>query len=155
MRGTVQFACLKFALSLGVPPSKISLGIPGYSDWWYPAYDARNGSRMRGSDISFTRAEEILAKNGVKAKWDNVQKSPTASWSDHDGFQQAWDEDARGFIAGYSTVAIAPFPGDNSDPLRARSRTPRAPLQYRHWLREPFPGLSAPALSAGKEWRMF
>lgn len=91
--------CLKFALSLGVPPSKISLGIPGYSDWWYPAYDAKNGARMRGSDISFARADEILAKSGVKAAWDDVQKSPTASWSEHDVFQHIWEEDARAFVA--------------------------------------------------------
>lgn len=97
--------CLKFALSLGVPPSKISLGIPGYSDWWYPAYDAKNGARMRGSDISFTRAEEILAKSGVKAAWDNVQKSPTASWSEHDVFQHIWEEDARAFVAKVGLVA--------------------------------------------------
>lgn len=91
--------CLKFVLSLGVPPSKISLGIPGYSDWWYPAYDAKNGSRMRGSDISYLRAEEILAKSGVKTVWDDVQKSPTASWSEHDVFQHIWEEDARAFVA--------------------------------------------------------
>ncbi len=91
-------ASLKFVLSLGVPPSKISLGIPGYSDWWYPAYDTTSGSRMRGSDISFTRAEEILSKSGVKAVWDNVQKSPTASWSEHDVFQHIWEEDARAFV---------------------------------------------------------
>ena len=29
---------LKYVLSLGVPPSKISLGIPAYSDWWYSSY---------------------------------------------------------------------------------------------------------------------
>ncbi len=92
-------ASLKFVLSLGVPPSKISLGIPGYSDWWYPAYDEKSGARMRGSDVSFTRAEEILAKSGVKAVWDNVQKSPTASWSEHDVFQHVWEEDARAFVA--------------------------------------------------------
>ena len=43
---------LKFALSTGVPPSKISLGIPSYSDWWYPTYDTTSGARMRGrSDL--------------------------------------------------------------------------------------------------------
>ncbi|MEP6778854.1 MAG: glycosyl hydrolase family 18 protein [Gemmatimonadaceae bacterium] len=90
---------LKFALSLGVSPSKISLGIPGYSDWWFPAYDVKNGARMRGSDISFKRAAEILAKSGVKAQWDDVQKSPKASWSEHDVFQHIWEEDARAFVA--------------------------------------------------------
>jgi spore germination protein YaaH len=89
---------LKFVLSLGVPPSKISLGIAGYSDWWYPAYDSVNGSRMRGDDISYTRAQEILAKAGVKATWDDVQKSPSAAWSEHDVFQYVWMEDKRAFM---------------------------------------------------------
>jgi spore germination protein YaaH len=92
-------ASLKFVLSTGVPPSKISLGIPGYSDWWFPAYDSINGSRMRGNDISYSRAEDILAKAGVKAKWDDLQKSPTASWSEHDVFEHVWEEDARAFVA--------------------------------------------------------
>ena len=29
-------ACLEYLLALGVPPGKISLGLAGYSDWWYP-----------------------------------------------------------------------------------------------------------------------
>ncbi|MEP6832857.1 MAG: glycoside hydrolase, partial [Gemmatimonas sp.] len=29
----------------------------------------------------------------------NVQKSPTASWSEHDVFQHLWEEDARAFVA--------------------------------------------------------
>jgi spore germination protein YaaH len=91
-------ASLEYVLSLGVPPAKISLGIPGYSDWWYPAYDSINGSRMRGDDISYERAQEILAKSGIKSGWDDVQKAPTASWSEHDVFQHLWIEDARAFV---------------------------------------------------------
>jgi spore germination protein YaaH len=89
---------LRFALSLGVSPSKISLGIPGYSDWWYPAYDSIHGSRMRGDDISYERAREILAKSGVAPQWDDVQKAWHASWSEHDVFQHIWIEDRRAFL---------------------------------------------------------
>ena len=96
---------LKFVLSTGAAPSKISLGIPGYSDWWYPVYDSINGSRMRGSDISYPRAEEILARAGVKAKWDDIQKAPSASWSEHDVFQHVWEEDARAFVTKLSLVS--------------------------------------------------
>jgi spore germination protein YaaH len=95
---------LKFVLSTGASPSKISLGIPGYSDWWYPAYDSINGSRMRGSDISFARAESILVKSGVKARWDDEQKAPTASWSEHDVFQHVWIEDRRAFLTKLTLV---------------------------------------------------
>lgn len=94
-----MLACLKYVLSLGVPPSKISLGLAGYSDWWYPAYDERNGSRLRGSDISYTRGMEILSRAGVTPVWDAVQKSPYAMWEEHGVFQHMWLEDARAFLA--------------------------------------------------------
>ncbi len=89
---------LRYVLSLGVPPSKISLGIPGYSDWWYPAYDSIHGSRMRGDDISYDRARSILAKSGIEPRWDNVQKAPFAAWSEHDVYQYVWMEDRRAFL---------------------------------------------------------
>jgi len=89
---------LKFALALGVPPSKISLGLAGYSDWWYNAYDERNGSRVRGSDISYVRAMEILDKAGVTPVWHEVQKSPYAMWEENGVFQHAWLEDTRAFM---------------------------------------------------------
>jgi spore germination protein YaaH len=90
---------LRFVLSLGVSPSKISLGIPGYSDWWYPAYDSIHGSRMRGDDISYERAREILAKSGVTPTWDETQKALHASWNEHDVFQHIWIENRRAFLA--------------------------------------------------------
>ena len=92
-------ASLEYVLSLGVPPSKISLGIPGYSDWWFPAYDSAGGSKMRGSDISYPEAMTILEKAGVAPKWDDQQKAPTAAWSEHDVFQYVWMEDKRAFLA--------------------------------------------------------
>jgi spore germination protein YaaH len=92
-------ASLEYVLSLGVPPEKISLGIPAYSDWWYPAYDSIGGSKMRGSDISYPAAQGILAKSGIKPVWDDVQKAPAAAWSEHDVFQYVWMEDSRAFLA--------------------------------------------------------
>jgi spore germination protein YaaH len=92
-------ACLQFVLSLGVPPSRISLGLASYSDWWYPVYDDKNGSRLRGSDISHARAMEILTQAGVTAKWDDVQKSPFAMWENRGVFEHMWIEDARAFMA--------------------------------------------------------
>ena len=53
---------------------------------------------MRGDDISYARAESILVKSNVKARWDDIQKAPTASWSEHDVFQHIWEEDARAFV---------------------------------------------------------
>jgi len=97
-------ASLEYVLSLGVPPSKISLGIPAYSDWWFPAYDSAGGSKMRGSDISYPAATAILAKSGIAPRWDDTQKAPTAAWSEHDVFQYVWMEDKRAFLAKLSLV---------------------------------------------------
>jgi spore germination protein YaaH len=90
---------LRFVLSLGVPPDKISLGIPSYSDWWYPSYDAQSGARMRGNDISFATAMGLLAHYDVKPVWDDRDKTAYAFWSNAGVNEFAWIEDARAFAA--------------------------------------------------------
>jgi spore germination protein YaaH len=90
-------ASLKYVLSLGVPAAKISLGIPAYSDYWYSSYDPVNGARMRGNDIAYPDLTAIIAKAGVEAKWDGVQKARFAMWESHGVFELAWLEDARAF----------------------------------------------------------
>ncbi len=90
---------LRFALSTGVPPSKISLGIPSYSDWWYPTYDTTSGARMRGSDISYAKAESLLAKNHAQITWDDRDKAGYAFWSNAGVYEFLWLEDARAFAA--------------------------------------------------------
>jgi spore germination protein YaaH len=97
-------ACLRYVLSLGVPPEKISLGIPSYSDWWYPSYDRKAGPRARGRDISYAKAESLLAGANVHAVWDDQEKSPVARWSEDGVFQHAWLEDARAFAAKLALV---------------------------------------------------
>ena len=92
-------ACLEYVLALGVPPGKISLGLAGYSDWWYPSYNEREGARLRGSDISYTRGLELLAAAGGTATWDSVQLAPFAMWESQGVFQHLWLEDARAFMA--------------------------------------------------------
>ena len=91
--------CLRYILSLGVPPSKISLGIPTYSDYWYPGYDTARGPRMRGRDIGFATAESLLTRRGLRASWDDREKSPFAIWSEQGVYEYLWIEDARAFAA--------------------------------------------------------
>ena len=90
---------LRFVLSLGVPPSKISLGIPSYSDWWYPSYDAQAGSRMRGNDISHATATGLLARYNATPVWDDREKTAYAFWSNAGVNEFLWIEDARAFAA--------------------------------------------------------
>lgn len=96
--------CLRYVLSLGVPPSKISLGLAAYSDWWYPSYDAIAGARARGSDISYARGMEILAHAGVTPAWDETQKALFAQWEERGVFEMAWIEDVRAFEAKLTLV---------------------------------------------------
>ena len=74
---------------------KVSLGLAGYSDWWYPTFNERDGSRLRGNDIGYTRGMEILTRARVSPVWDDVQKSPYAMWEERGVFQHVWLEDAR------------------------------------------------------------
>ena len=91
--------CLKYVLSLGVPPNKISLGVAAYSDWWYPTYSDKDGARMRGSDIGYTKLMDTLARRGAKLVWDDREKAYFASWSNAGVYEHAWVEDARAFEA--------------------------------------------------------
>jgi len=91
--------CLRFVLAQGVPPEKISLGIPSYSDYWYPAYDTTAGARMRGGDVSYARVTELVAKFGLVPVWDDREKAATASWSNAGVYEHLWIEDARAFAA--------------------------------------------------------
>ncbi len=97
-------ASLRHVLSLGVPPSKISLGIPAYSDYWFAAYDTVAGARMRGDDIAYPALMEIMAKAGVTPAWDATQKARFAQWESHGVFELAWVEDARAFKAKLALV---------------------------------------------------
>lgn len=96
--------CLRFVLAQGVPANKISLGIPSYSDYWYPAYDSTSGSRMRGSDISYARVAELVRRFALKPTWDDREKAATASWSNAGVYEHLWIEDARAFAAKLALV---------------------------------------------------
>lgn len=93
-------ASLDYLLALGVPPAKISLGIPAYSDHWFPDYNAaRDDARARGVDIEYTRLMRIIRDAGATPVWNETQKAWYAMWESHGVFEHAWIEDARAFEA--------------------------------------------------------
>ena len=59
---------------------------------------------MTGSDISYGEAERLLAKAGVTATWDPVQRSPQAAWENAGVFEHLWLEDVRAFEAKLALV---------------------------------------------------
>ncbi|MHB8839356.1 MAG: glycosyl hydrolase family 18 protein [Gemmatimonadaceae bacterium] len=104
-------ASLNYVLAAGVPPSKISLGLPSYSDYWTTSYDPATGSRPRARDIAYPELMRIIADAGAKPRWDKRQKSWVAMWEDHGVFEHAWIEDARAFKAKLALVQQHGFRG--------------------------------------------
>lgn len=93
-----MLAGLRYVLAQGVPPEKISLGLAGYSDYWYPGYTPRTGdARPRGEDIAYTRVMGIMRAAGATPRWDATQKAWYGMWERHGVFEHAWIEDARAF----------------------------------------------------------
>lgn len=92
-----MLASLKYVRDTGVPPSKISLGLAAYHDYWATAYDARSGSRGVGRDIGYAELMKIIADAGATTHWDTTQKATTATWERNGVFEHAWIEDARAF----------------------------------------------------------
>ena len=90
-------ASLRYVLAQGVPPAKLSLGIPAYSDYWFTDYDSRTGSRPRGVDIDYTQVIGIMRAAGASPRWDPVQRALVGMWERNGVFEHAWIEDARAF----------------------------------------------------------
>lgn len=64
---------IRYALTMGVPPEKVVLGIPFYGRYW------KTGQAAGGIGISNKRVEELLAKYGGKVTFDTAAKSPRAA----------------------------------------------------------------------------
>jgi spore germination protein YaaH len=96
---------LDYVLALGVPPEKLSLGIPAYSDYWYPHYNPKTGvAGARGDDIAYDAIMQIIAAGGGTPVWDDAQKAWYAMWERNGVFEHAWVEDARAFSAKLALV---------------------------------------------------
>lgn len=61
---------------------------------------------MRGSDISYAKANSLLVKSGISARWDERDKSPYAFWSNAGVYEHLWIEDARAFAAKLGLVRL-------------------------------------------------
>lgn len=88
---------LEYVLSVGVPPAKISLGIPAYSGFWQPSYDPQYGARTWGRGLGYVQARGLLEEHDVKPLWDEGQKVFYAFW-ENDGLNEfVFLEDAESF----------------------------------------------------------
>lgn len=87
-----------YLMSLGVDPNKISLGIPTYSDYWYPAWSKSQGAHSTRDEISYAEAQNLLDRYQAKTRWMADQGVSYARWTCADGvFNWLFLEDARSF----------------------------------------------------------
>jgi spore germination protein YaaH len=90
---------VKYLLALGIPGSKISVGIPAYSQHWYPTYDAQGGARTAGSGLTHGAAVGLLTEHGATPIWDEKQKEAYAFWENDGIYEWLFLQDARAFAA--------------------------------------------------------
>ncbi len=88
---------LDHALAEGVPPEKISLGIPTYSGYWYASHDDEQGARVAGQEVSYERAMSLIERAGAELHWLPDQGVHYA-FLDHSGtFEWIFLENRRTF----------------------------------------------------------
>lgn len=88
---------VKYLMKLGIPASKISLGIPFYSNYWYPAYSKSDGAHASGNAVDYKTAENLIHRYKPDVVWLKKQQCYYAIW-DQDGiFEYLFLEEKRSF----------------------------------------------------------
>ena len=91
-------AVIDFALKKEVPPGKISLGIPLYSDHWFPEAQGEQ-ARSWGREISFDQAEGLAQRFAAVPEWDNREKTSFTHFERDGVYEYLFIEEARSFEA--------------------------------------------------------
>jgi len=98
--------------SLGVSMDKISLGIPSYSDYWYPSWSAEKGAHSTRDEITYEHAQNLLDQHQAKTEWLTKQGVHYAHWSMPNGvFNWLFMEDAQSFAKKLQLVPKYNFRG--------------------------------------------
>ncbi|HEX7324046.1 MAG TPA: glycosyl hydrolase family 18 protein [Rhodanobacteraceae bacterium] len=88
----------KYLLGLGISPSKISFGIPLYSDHWYATYSKQDGPHPTRDEITYREVRNLLQRYRVQPHWMTPQDVDYAYWAGPDGaFQWLFIENTRSF----------------------------------------------------------
>lgn len=88
---------LNYLLDSGVPPEKISLGIPDYSDYWFPTVTGRGPESTR-NEISYAAAKDLMDRYQATPKWMADQQVYYTYWENGGIFNWLFIEDAKSFL---------------------------------------------------------
>lgn len=86
---------VKYLLAEGVPPQKLSLGIPNYSVHWFTDYTEEKGGFSNGQQIGYNVVQFLLGKNDAKMVWNEKAGCNYAIWDNDGVFEYVYIEDAR------------------------------------------------------------
>lgn len=70
---------IKFAISQGIKPQKIVLGVPFYGRWWK--------GNEQGRGIYYPELVRVIEKYNLKKKWDRKSESPYFKFKDENGVE--------------------------------------------------------------------
>jgi len=87
-----------YLLDSGIPAVKISLGIPVYSDYWFPTDGGVTGPRSTRDEISYAAAKDLLDRYQVSTEWMADQQVPYTHWEAGGIFNWLFMEDAKSFL---------------------------------------------------------
>jgi spore germination protein YaaH len=99
---------LDYALSLGIAPQKISLGIPFYSGYWLPDHFPNGTARVRGREIRYALADSLLRVHDVDTVWLPDQGVSYGFWQQYGVFHWIFLENARSLKAKLETFRAVP-----------------------------------------------
>ncbi|MFC2084400.1 glycosyl hydrolase family 18 protein [Bacteroidota bacterium] len=90
---------IKFFIEQGVPASKISLGIPSYSVFWFPDYNSEKGGFVNARHLNYGEAIGLTERYDTELKWLETQGCYYTYWENDGVFEYLFLEDANSFEA--------------------------------------------------------
>ncbi|HSN10214.1 MAG TPA: glycosyl hydrolase family 18 protein [Hanamia sp.] len=94
-----------YLLDSGIPADKISLGIPNYSDYWYPTVSNRGPGSTR-DEISYAAAKDLLDRYQAVPEWMGDQQVYFTHWETGGIFNWLFIEDAKSFLPKFKLAQI-------------------------------------------------
>lgn len=94
-----------YLLNSGIPAEKISLGIPVYSDFWFPTDGGNTGPRSTRNEISYPAAKDLLDRYQVSTEWMADQQVSYTHWEAGGIFNWLFIEDAKSFLPKFKLAA--------------------------------------------------
>ncbi len=83
------------ALALGVPPGKLSLGIPFFSMHWFADMSEERKGHSSARGMSWAAVHALVEDRQAELTWEPVLGATRARWERRSTFEYAWIEDAR------------------------------------------------------------